>query len=569
MATESNKANTNDTVIRLTIKQGTEKERFGYKINNINDAITKNNQRIFSTKDLENYKYFPSGELIYTRDTCRVFVGNNTNAFKSIDGDINVETQQEITEGGTLVGNKYLGLTPDNPHTSQSKRSKLSIYNEKYDAYDGDYEYNDTHDALILYSNGFTNEKFDPYTMVSGVLKDSKGNKITHDTTNVKTIVNKLIAGDTEADICDGFVPFLNIVPDGTTIDFAFKPGVVTKGYNINPIRVINIEAHLVHQYFYKTTTSISSSEKTNGKLVEDFYVDGQNILRLRFNQTIFKNIYNKCTPAETEKWKMVITDSNGNLHIYPTISKFEFDQLNGLKNYRIYNLDANYKNPTLGGRLNLQTIIGTPFYIGSDGGTASSGKYNEEIYNNVYKTTSGYYQSKQPNGSAKWNSKYITLWGNIGTPEHSDGTYRGSIWGNIGTASNRFIGDGDKRNTTKNQSPTVGLPHYDHNIVNGKASGNVIDIWYNIGNPLAYADIFNYNADGTRGAKKNAIDMGNVVSTADTKNHSTGYRYQSLWEAIGRKSQGAIYSGHKNLWEHIGNSYTPDSSLSKITSLT
>ena len=127
MATESNKANTNDTVIRLTIKQGTEKERFGYKINNINDAITKNNQRIFSTKDLENYKYFPSGELIYTRDTCRVFVGNNTNAFKSIDGDINVETQQEITEGGTLVGNKYLGLTPDNPHTSQSKRSKLII----------------------------------------------------------------------------------------------------------------------------------------------------------------------------------------------------------------------------------------------------------------------------------------------------------------------------------------------------------------------------------------------------------------------------------------------------------
>ena len=57
MATESNKANTNDTVIRLTIKQGTEKERFGYKIDNIGDAIEKNNQRIFSTKDLENYKY--------------------------------------------------------------------------------------------------------------------------------------------------------------------------------------------------------------------------------------------------------------------------------------------------------------------------------------------------------------------------------------------------------------------------------------------------------------------------------------------------------------------------------
>ncbi len=565
MATESNKANTNDTVIRLTIKQGTEKERFGYKIDNIGDAIEKNNQRIFSTKDLENYKYFPSGELIYTRDTCRVFVGNNTNTFKSVDGDITVETQQEITEGGTLVGNKYLGLTSDSPYTSQSKHSKLSIYNEKYDAYDGDYEYNNTYDALILYSNGFTNKKYNPDAIVSGNLKKAQDSN----TMNVATVINQLIAGNDENDICNGFIPFLNIIPDGTTIDFAYKPGEETTGYNINPIRVINIEARLVHQYFYKTTTSISNSEKTNGKLAEDFYVDGQNKLRLRFNQTIFKNIYNKCTSNETEKWKMVITDNNGDLYIYPTISKYELDQLNSLKNYRIYNLDANYKNPTLQGRLNLQSIIGTPFYIGSDGGTANKDKYNEETYNNVYKTTSGHYQSKQPNGSSKWDSRYITLWSNIGVPEHGDGTYRGSIWGNIGTGSNRFIGDGDKRNTAKNQYPTTGLPHYDHNVVSGKAMGNVIDIWYNIGNPLSYAGIYNYNDDGTRGAKKNAIDMGNVVSTTDTKNYNSGYRYQSLWDAIGKKSQGAIYSGHKNLWEHIGNSYTPDSSLSKITSLT
>ena len=67
-----------DTVIRFTVKQGTEEERCPstFKINN--DKKYPISSTPVDTNYINAYYYFPSGELIYTRDTGRLFIGNNT-----------------------------------------------------------------------------------------------------------------------------------------------------------------------------------------------------------------------------------------------------------------------------------------------------------------------------------------------------------------------------------------------------------------------------------------------------------------------------------------------------------
>jgi hypothetical protein len=47
------------------------------------------------------------GELAFTRDTGRLFVGNFTNTVKDVDSN--------YVSGGVLVGNKYLGLIDSKP----------------------------------------------------------------------------------------------------------------------------------------------------------------------------------------------------------------------------------------------------------------------------------------------------------------------------------------------------------------------------------------------------------------------------------------------------------------------
>ena len=84
MATNSIKI-FDDTVIKLSVNQGLEPQR--------------------STEILGN---FTSGELAFTRDTGRLFVGDNS------DGEREHAGIQE-TIGGTLVGNKYLGLVDSKP----------------------------------------------------------------------------------------------------------------------------------------------------------------------------------------------------------------------------------------------------------------------------------------------------------------------------------------------------------------------------------------------------------------------------------------------------------------------
>lgn len=165
-----------DTVLKQSVNQGYETQR-------TNTRLGK----------------FTMGELAFTRDTARLFVGNSTN--------LNLEKDSAEVTGGSLVGNKYLGLIDSKPLThfyltneegeaiestvhlplsyesdtisrpimgedgfnetitekallkSDSKFrtdsndgwSKAATYNPAYDAYNGDFVFDVFSNALILF----------------------------------------------------------------------------------------------------------------------------------------------------------------------------------------------------------------------------------------------------------------------------------------------------------------------------------------------------------------------------------------------------------------------------------
>ena len=226
-----------DSVIKLTIKQGTEKERFP----------NLSSDKLLSYNDINSVSgALVSGELGWTRDTNRLFVGNISDELK---------TTNQQTLGGVLTGNKYLGFidsrsstkeeaTPielstmltntiyrtynfgndasSNTETVDHKWSKLPYYNEKYDAYDGDYMYDTYRNALILFDhnlvssnnpaagstkmNGKRKTRFEP--RFDG--KDLEGGE-------------KTVNSHTKDMYGDGYVLFYNVIPDGDTLTFADK----------------------------------------------------------------------------------------------------------------------------------------------------------------------------------------------------------------------------------------------------------------------------------------------------------------------------------------------------------
>lgn len=165
-----------DTVLKQSINQGYETQR-------TNSRLGK----------------FTMGELAFTRDTARLFVGNSSTQ--------NLEKDSDELIGGSLVGNKYLGLIDSKPLThfflinedgetvessvhfplkyeedtlsrgikdnngivqtytekallkSDSKFrtdknkgwDKKANYNEKYDAYNGDFVFDTFNNALIIF----------------------------------------------------------------------------------------------------------------------------------------------------------------------------------------------------------------------------------------------------------------------------------------------------------------------------------------------------------------------------------------------------------------------------------
>ena len=148
----------NDTVLKQTILQGYESQRTN-----------------------ENLGEICMGELAFTRDTGRVFVGN----FTTQDNKKN----SSYVIGGSIVGNKYLGLLDSRPlgtTTSASPLSyemdsenekglllkdsryrseggdgwdKTSTYIDKYGVYSGDYAFDLFNNALIIFDKKITTNK--------------------------------------------------------------------------------------------------------------------------------------------------------------------------------------------------------------------------------------------------------------------------------------------------------------------------------------------------------------------------------------------------------------------------
>ncbi|MBR2508087.1 MAG: hypothetical protein IKB70_14670 [Bacilli bacterium] len=478
-----------DTVIRFTVKQGTEYERCPSTIDDNKKRPT--NTTTVGANDFDAYYYFPSGELIYTRDTGRLFIGNNTYPAITAGSISESGIKNQITPGGVLVGNKYLGSFSDSAF--DNKWFKFSEYNSNIDAYNGDYRFDASSSILYLYDTNV-----EAPTLTTKALSDI------HSTSKISEELATLHTDETNTSTTRNFIPFFNFIPDGRTLDIDTEGNTFTSGnYEFKILKVVNIESEPVHQWFDHST----KKDTPNNKVTTDFYVDTKdnNKLKLRLNETILKNLYQRTAVGETEKQRVVITDNSGNLHIYSTISKLELDKLNGLANYRRYDLNNNKSMTYIG----LNQHIGRPFYMSTTNTTVNKGKYNEETYRTTY--IKGNHIARDEKMSTKWNTTYSTLWDNIGTPEWTDGTNRGSIWSNIGNSPN-YVGDTGHsgKNSAANQGPTSGLAHFDHNInSSGKAASQVIDIWHNIGDLLAYANIWKYE----NGKRTNTKQIsGNVV---------------------------------------------------------
>lgn len=245
-----------DSVIKLTVKQGLESERFPAS------NISENGSAIFNSDPINILNFtdvtsisgsFVSGELAYTRDTNRLFVGNIS---EKLNGD------QQQTLGGTISGNKYLGyidsrknytesdngtpyalsgtnglLLESSPYrsynftnvenneikqTEDKKWQRLSFYNEKYDAYDGDIMYDIYRNALILFDHNIKPE--DGTTAGTATIGGKRKTPLMarFSDEDVDNISAKSIVKQYTSDMYgDGYVLLYNVVPDGDTLTFA------------------------------------------------------------------------------------------------------------------------------------------------------------------------------------------------------------------------------------------------------------------------------------------------------------------------------------------------------------
>jgi hypothetical protein len=279
-----------------------------------------------------------------------------------------MEPHQE-TVGGSLVGNKYLGYVDSKPEvelgfeangipkelssssisglleedggfrcynynidkicpeTEDKKWSKQDYYNEKYDAYDGDYMYDIYRNALVIFDHNIKPSKT---LNVGGDTIDSNISLPSEKTKESSKRATPLIPypGDYSNNIegpvykhtkdmyGDGYVLLYNVIPDGTTLTFVEKQfaldGTVNdKNYRgnysqniikLNEIPLDYILKHFDGSYFTQKEDKISLTGLAGGGGIE---VD--------FSSGSLKNIYN----APIAKSAIVITDKNG--YISPT----------------------------------------------------------------------------------------------------------------------------------------------------------------------------------------------------------------------------------------------------------
>lgn len=265
-----------DSVIKLTVKQGLETERFPVTSvgENGNGTYKGNDINILDFNQISSISgSFTTGEMAYTRDTNRLFVGNLSTKLTG---------SQQQTLGGTLAGNKYLGyvdsrknynsedngtplplsgtdgiLSENSPYrsynftnvdnggeieqTEDKKWQRLSFYNEKYDAYDGDIMYDIYRNAIILFDHNIKPQ--DGTTAGSATIGGKRKTPLQSrfDGENIANIAEKSIVNKHTSDMYgDGYVLLYNVIPDGDTLTFASRSfntetGVYENGNDTTP----------------------------------------------------------------------------------------------------------------------------------------------------------------------------------------------------------------------------------------------------------------------------------------------------------------------------------------------
>jgi hypothetical protein len=249
-----------DSVLKLSIKQGEERDRFQSE----NIDINSTDYDVTSTLP----GAFTMGELAFTRDTNRVFVGNFTDNEEFLYSNPNVDVKElkiQQTVGGTLVGNKYLGYIDSKPPysiqgddrhalslsddtvfdingetvvekallkegsafrsyeftdgqstickpTEDKKWCRQSYYNSTYDAYDGDYMYDIYRNALIIFDHNIKPGDFDKTSRRRSIIAPTETDK---DKNAPQTVYNHTV--DMYG---DGYVCLYNVIPDGDTLTF-------------------------------------------------------------------------------------------------------------------------------------------------------------------------------------------------------------------------------------------------------------------------------------------------------------------------------------------------------------
>jgi hypothetical protein len=109
--------------------------------------------------------------------------------------------------------------------TSDGKWARLSFYNPKYDAYDGDFMYDIYRNALILFDHNikpstenYTNQPTASSSKVGGKRKTPLQPRILKDGTTTEAL--KTVKKHTEDMYGDGYVLLYNVIPDGDTLTF-------------------------------------------------------------------------------------------------------------------------------------------------------------------------------------------------------------------------------------------------------------------------------------------------------------------------------------------------------------
>lgn len=360
MSTENYLQIYDDNVVKFSIKQGTENDRWpitgDYKIkySNADDTALKyeNNDNLVLKESSTLPGAFTIAELACTRDTNRVFIGN----FSSELGG------QQQTVGGSLVGNKYLGFIDSKPTlgsdadknaipkkltssnntgllengspfrsynhvisgntcqpTEDKMWSKQSYYNSKYDAYDGDYMYDIYRNALIIFDHNIK-----PSTVNSDGSTVNTATKPTENASANNRRITPLIPyskGDSSvkdftSDMYgDGYVLLYNVIPDGNTLTFSKKKFAAGSGTNannpgnysqniikLNSVPIDKITEHLNSDYFTVSNGKITLQNIGSGGGSNTSDVSG--IL----SKYSLKNIYNKTVAANT----IIVSDASG-----------------------------------------------------------------------------------------------------------------------------------------------------------------------------------------------------------------------------------------------------------------